>query len=171
MILAELRKAIDDPWRRFEPIPVGGVPAGLGSPDAYVTIERDGQPFARIDVWQSRSGPFEHVSVWGRFVVLGLGDRVHLVDPITRDATSFVCDGYFGRVYPVGDALLIADSARLSCLDAHGAKVWESDPLGIDGVVVEDVRDSVVVGSGEWDPPGGWRPFMLSLSTGKPTTR
>jgi len=40
--------------------------------------------------------------------------------------------------------------------------------LGIDGIIVASTSDGVISGEGEWDPPGGWRPFRLSLATGVP---
>jgi len=171
MYRADLHCTIDEPWTTVEAIRVGSFPDRADLPNAYVTIERDGEPFARLDAWRPHSGAFEQVAAWGRFVVLGWSDRVHLVDPITRAVTNIVCDGYFGHLYPVGDMMLIADASRLICLDEHATQIWVSDSLGIDGVVVDEIRDGIVVGIGEWDPPGGWRPFTLSLSTGKPATR
>jgi hypothetical protein len=52
--------------------------------------------------------------------------------------------------------------------------MWESERLGIDGVVVHAVEGDVIEGDGEWDPPGGWQPFELSLASGErvsPTNR
>jgi len=65
------------------------------------------------------------------------------------------------------DRLLIADATRLTSIDEHGETLWVSDTLGIDGVVVDDVQEGVIVGQGEWDPPGGWKPFRLSLASGR----
>ena len=151
----------------MEPIRVGLVPTGAGTPGVYVTIEQDGLPVARIDAWPLAAGPFTQIVMWKNFVVLGWNDQVHFVDPLTRKFTSVECDGYFGHIYPVEDQLLIADASRLVFVNERGERLWESVPLGIDGVVVDDVRDGVIVGQGEWDPPGGWRPFRLSLQNGQ----
>jgi hypothetical protein len=48
-----------------------------------------------------------------------------------------------------------------------GNLVWQSDVLGIDGVIVDDVDNALIRGRGEWDPPGGWKPFAVSVKTGR----
>jgi len=45
--------------------------------------------------------------------------------------------------------------------------LWRSDCLGIDGVMVDQVADGIIRGKGEWDPPGGWRPFQVRFATGR----
>jgi hypothetical protein len=171
MYRAELHNTISEPWIAVHAIRVGRVPMGIGTPGVYVTIEEDGVPFARVDAWPLTAGPFTEAIAWENFVVLGWNDHAHIVDPRTREVTSVECDGYFGHLYPVGDHLLIADASRLVCFDEHGERLWESDTLGIDGVVVDDVQDGIIVGKGEWDPPGGWKPFRVSLEGGQTAAR
>ena len=171
MYRAELHNTVDEPWATMQPIRVGSVPTAAGTPGVYVTVEQDGVPLTRIDAWPLTAGPFTEAIVRKNFVVLGWNDRVHIVDPRTRDVTTVECDGYFGHLYPVGDHLLIADASRVVCFDERGERLWESDTLGIDGVVVEEVQDGVIVGKGEWDPPGGWKPFRLSLEGGQAAAR
>jgi hypothetical protein len=151
----------------MEPIRVGPVPIGAGTPGVYVTVERNGVPFARIDVWPLSSGPFRQTATWKRFVLVGWNDHMHVVEPVTREVISIDCDGYFGHLYPVDDRLLIADASRLICIDECGQRIWESAHLGVDGVLVGDVQEGVIDGQGEWDPPGGWRPFRVSLENGE----
>jgi hypothetical protein len=164
----DLRPTIDPPWTAMEPIRVGVVPAGCGTPDEYVTVELDGRPLARVDAYCGDFSPFTQVVTWGRFVVLGCGRRVHLVDPAARRVLDVECDGYFGHLYPLDEHLLVATASELICLDTHGDTRWRRDDLGIDGVIVDAVTAGVVTGQGEWDPPGGWRPFRLSLADGRP---
>ena len=150
-------------------IRVGRVPIGEPEPNRWVSVECDGNPVARIDVYAENDGPFTELIVWGRFVVLGLGQAVHLIDPHSQQTWSLECDGYFGHLYPLGDRLLIASASALICVDPEARVVWRREDLGIDGVVVEGVEGGIVTGKGEWDPPGGWRPFRLLLATGVPT--
>jgi hypothetical protein len=170
MYHAELHNTVVAPWTDMNPIHVGDVPAGAGTPGVYVTVERNGRPLARIDVWPLAAGPFSHVVAWRKFVVVGWGDQVHLVEPLSRQVSSIACDGYIGHLYPVGAQLLIADATRLISVDARGERLWTSDRLGIDGVVVDAVHGGIITGQGEWDPPGGWRPFRVSLESGELTT-
>lgn len=151
----------------MDPIRVGTVPRGIGTPGGYVTIERDGAAFARVDAWPRLAGPFTQTEVWKDYVVLGWNDHVHFVDPLTRDVIAIQCDGYFAHLYPGDGRLLIADASRLICINERGEKLWESGRLGIDGVVVDAVQNGVIEGQGEWDPPGGWKSFQLSLATGE----
>ena len=48
-----------------------------------------------------------------------------------------------------------------------GSLLWTSEELGIDGVVVNDFDHDIIRGDGEWDPPGGWRPFAVNANNGK----
>jgi hypothetical protein len=169
MYSISLQSSIDDPWRMMKPIAVGPVPTGGPTPGGYVVVTRDGEPFARIDLYYGDGpGPFMDVVPWRGFVVVGMDSAAHLVDPMTREVRSIACDFYFGGLYPFDDRLLIASASELICLDPEGGQVWRRDNLGIDGVVVNDVSAGIVTGEGEWDPPGGWRPFRLSLATGEP---
>jgi hypothetical protein len=63
------------------------------------------------------------------------------------------------------------DACRLISINERGEQSWASEPLGIDGVVVDEVQDGVIIGQGEWDPPSAWRPFRLSLESGEALAR
>ena len=58
----------------------------------------------------------------------------------------------------------MASVEHLFRVELDGSLGWRSDPLGIDGVVVNQIADGVIRGEGEWDPSGGWRPFQARLS-------
>jgi len=167
----KFRATVDRPWADMEPIRVGDVPAGCGTPARYVTVEQDKRPLARIDVYRAKEAeafPFEDARVWGAYIVIGFGHRAFLVDIENRCASTFELGEYFGHAYSCDSCLLIASAERLFRVDPDGKLKWESDVLGIDGVVVEKVSDELIEGQGEWDPPGGWRPFRIELESGKP---
>jgi hypothetical protein len=44
---------------------------------------------------------------------------------------------------------------------------WKSEPLGSDGVVVTQIVPAIIRGEGDWDPPGGWRPFTVLAANGQ----
>jgi hypothetical protein len=168
---ALLHNSIDEPWTTIEPLRVGLVPEGQGTPRGLVTVERDGLPYMRIDAYAEHDGPFSEVVVWDIFIVLGWSDVVHVIDPVSRRVKSIRCGGYFGHLYPYDGHLLIASASELLCLNRGAEEVWRRQNLGIDGVVVDRVTEGVIFGQGEWDPPGGWRPFQLELETGEPVAR
>jgi hypothetical protein len=161
------RTAIDRLWIEMSPVRIGD--AGFGAPSVYVTVERDGVPVARLDVYEREPAhyAFQEAIVWSDFVVIGFGGRAHLVSRTTRDVVTIALSGYFGHLYPLPEHLLIADREYLRCFDRTGAALWHSAELGIDGVIVDRVADGVIEGEGEWDPPGGWRSFRLRLSSGE----
>jgi hypothetical protein len=87
--------------------------------------------------------------------------------------TSIICEigSYTGYFYPLGHILLVASNAHLLCFGAQAQLIWQSGCLGIDGVVVNEVKNGVIYGEGEYDPPGGWKPFQLDFPTGKHTSK
>lgn len=167
MFAVELHNTIEAPWTEMDPIRVGHVPTGCGTPGVYATIELDDEPYARIDAWPLYGGPFVECIIWRAYVALGWGGSAHLIDPATRDVRSIDFEIYFGHFHPLADKLLIASESDLTCLDAQRNVAWRSERLAIDGVIVDRVENAQVIGKGEWDPPGGWQSFRLSLNSGQ----
>jgi hypothetical protein len=75
---------------------------------------------------------------------------------------------YFIEIREAPDYLLAVSGSGVARIDGDGGLRWHTRHLGIDGVVIDRIEDGVIVGQGEWDPPGGWRPFRISLATGAP---
>lgn len=65
-----------------------------------------------------------------------------------------------------GFGVLVASASELLSFGHDGALQWRSARLGIDGVIVKSLKDGLIDGSGEWDPPGGWQSFRLCAVTG-----
>jgi hypothetical protein len=80
---------------------------------------------------------------------------------------TYALDNYFGHLYAHNDYLLVASGERLLRIQCDGSLAWKSPLLGIDGVIVGNVEDGIIYGSGEWDPPGGWQPFQIRLDSGQ----
>ena len=70
---------------------------------------------------------------------------------------------YFGYMH-ADDVLLIASGERVVRVNTDGTIAWISDRIGIDGVTISSADSERVVGDGEWDPPGGWKPYCLRTS-------
>jgi hypothetical protein len=155
----------------MDPVRLGHVPAGLGTADLFVTVDSDAGPVLRVDLYESNDEcfAFEEVCIWSGFVAIGWGNQLYLVKPLSRDTLAHDLGSYFGHMYPTGDYLLVASGDCLFCFAPDGSLMWRSGPLGIDGVIVDQVEEGIVHGRGEWDPPGGWRSFSIRLHTGRAT--
>ena len=169
MITASYHPFIESPWTEIEPIRLGNVPPGLGTPDLYLTVSNDDVPFLRIDLYcdSDEIYNFNDVVVWKQFITIGFGYKVYLVPLEDRQFITIDLGSYFGYLYPYGDVLLIASGQRLFCVNPLGEMNWTSEPVGIDGVVIDKIDGQIIYGSGEWDPEGGWKPFTIELDTGQ----
>ena len=161
--------SIDSPWLGVHPARIGDIPPGLGTPDKYILLARDDHPLLRVDAYPSseESFTFQDALIWHGFLVIGWGDCAYLIDIDSGSVTKHALGNYFGHVYANDTYLLIASGDRLWRIDRDGSIQWTSDVLAVDGVVVRDVSNNIVSGDGDWDPPGGWRPFTVYLESGR----
>lgn len=153
----------------MEPVRLGAVPDGLGTPDRYLTVEDDDGPRLRVDIYSSvdECHAYEELQIWSGCVILGRGHHLYIVGPREPRTTVIDLGSYFGHIYPGDGFLLVASAERLMRVRPDATVLWASGPLGIDGVIVDEVTGGIIKGRGEWDPPGGWRPFRLSLESGE----
>ncbi|WP_228723036.1 hypothetical protein [Limnobaculum xujianqingii] len=102
------------------------------------------------------------------------GQHAHLFDIASSEVKSIFLHDYVGYLYPVpdifaevlSDTFLVATFSYIFLVDINTGIVWQSKQCAIDGVIINDIRNNIIYGSGEWDPPDGWEPFWLSLSNG-----
>ena len=168
-VAARISHSIDGPWLQMSPVPAGRVPPGLATPDRYVTVADDDDPRMRIDVYADQSSStYEDAIVWQQLVVVGYGDFIHVVSLETRDVVTVPLGSYYSSLHPMPEYLLIASGQRLFRMEPDRSIRWRSAEIGIDGVAVESISGHMVMGQGEWHPPGDWRPFALQLSDGRP---
>lgn len=149
-----------------QPIRLG---AGLGAPDRFVLVQEAENVVMRIELYRQRDEYhcFEAAEIWQDFVVIGIGERVHLIHLKTRKVTEHCLGSYFGHLYPADSAVYVTSAERAFKIGPEGKVLWASDLLGIDGVLIHEINSTTVLGEGEWDPPGGWRPFTISTQTGR----
>lgn len=165
---AEFQHAIAEPWLSLPPVRVGSIPSGLGTPDRYVTVDA-GAVLMRVDVYgELESGACaQQALLWKDLLVIGFGNRVFVVPFDQSEVKTIDLGSYFGSFRVEGDVLLVASADHVLRLSPNGEVIWMSEELGIDGVVIDHIQDSVVYGRGEWDPPGGWKPFAVNLDSGE----
>ncbi|HET7232169.1 MAG TPA: hypothetical protein VFJ16_19335 [Longimicrobium sp.] len=160
----------DPGWAAVQTVSIGRAPAGGGTPELYLLVERDDGERIRVDLWTDRSAELYHRTeavAWAGWVVIGLGYAVYLLDPGSRDVRTIRLPLYFDRFVEGDDWLLAVSGAGITRLNRRGEVDWENAGVAVDGVTIEDVRDGVITGDAEWDPPGGWRPFRVDLATGR----
>lgn len=159
--------AIGDPWLGLTPVNIGG---GRLSSSADFYVLADGPRQLRFDLrFLAEDYHFREAAIsWCDWFAFGFGQRTIL----WRDDRSveFDMQTYFSDLVPLADCLLAVSGQGLVCLGSDGTMLWRNDDLGIDGIIVGEVADGVISGDGEWDPPGGWRPFRVSLRTGLPVS-
>ena len=155
--------AIDPPWTSMVPITLGCVPPGHSTPDTFLLVERDGHPWRRIDIYGDTVFT-PAVVEWRDFLVVGYGEEVHLVSDSVQ---SYDLGSDFGSLWSDHDHLLVASSERIVRIGPDGMLLWRTPHLGLDGVIVHEVRSGVIDGSGEWDSPGGWKSFRICLHSGE----
>jgi hypothetical protein len=162
--------ALDSPWVKMLPLRLGKIPSGLATPDFFITISSDSVALLRVDLYGFEAYPtFREAIVWCERVFVGFGHRVYVIDPKKKsDAEIFLGDyaGYFRHFYAGDDYLLVASGESLLRLAPDGAILWRAPNVGLDGVVVNSVENGLIQGEGEWDPPGGWKPFTVQLDSG-----
>jgi hypothetical protein len=173
MLSVKQLATIDSPWTTMPPLRLGKVPSGLGTPDLFVTISDGDRALLRVDLYgdsSSETFAFQDALVWCERVFVGYGHRVYVIEPTKQLASEIflgTCCGYFGAFYPGQDYLLVASGDRLLRLAPDGRVLWSTPNLGLDGVDVKSVENGLVQGEGEWDIPGGWKPFVLRLDSGE----
>jgi hypothetical protein len=167
MLTAKLANGFDDEWADVASMKLGPFPPSLPTANCYCLILNDGAPSYRIDLYAGDNHVHQEVLVWNDLIVIGFGSRVFVVNLNPGITKTYDQEGYFGSLYPLSERLLIASAWSLRCLDTSGDLLWLNAELGIDGVIVNHVENGLIYGEGEWDPPGGWRPFVLDLISGQ----
>ncbi len=164
---ANFQSTITSPWLEMEPVRVVEVPKTLRTADGFVVVDDHDVPRMRIDLYGYNNSAFRDAIIWQGFVIIGWDDGIHFVDLEKGDAKTVNLDSYFGHLYATEKILLAASARKLFCFDGNANLQWVSDTLGVDGVLIFQIDDELISGEGEWDPPGGWRPFRVKVGSGK----
>jgi hypothetical protein len=134
----------------------------------YLLVQEEMNTTAYEIRYQYHCSPFKQATIEDELLLVGHEGHFYLYD-LTSDK-NILClemEGYFGHFYIHRDYFYISDAANLFCLDGKGNIIWKTSNLGIDGVIIDKVVGEKIYGSGEWNPPGGWRHFVLDLQTGR----
>lgn len=167
-----LQNTIERPWTNMEPVYIGDVPKGLGTPSHYCTVERGKEPF-QLEPFRLLNlygaSQFADAQIWQTWLVLGFGSFIYFV-PLEEGKPIYYDIGYFWSLYPADDYMLVTSVSNVSCYNQQARQLWKSEWLGYHGVQISDVQAGRVTGMGNYPPfdePAGQIPFVLSLDTGK----
>jgi hypothetical protein len=158
-----------DNWNDVSAMACSGVPV------ARVGIQISSTKRVRFDV-PSDAGhsAFRDLRCIDDMVFVGFGESLFVIRPLEQAWDRIQLEDYFGHLYMPEDfglpatsfRVLVASGTALFNLTTNGTLIWCARDLAVDGVQVSDVRDGLIFGSAELDPPGGWQPFVLDLITG-----
>lgn len=161
-------ETVPAPWHTVSAVQLDVPSSSQPEPDIYILVEKGGLPYRRIDAFgRWKASPFKKALLWNNFLAVGYEDQVHLIEPETQTIKNILCDEYFGDFWISNVGLLIATASNILCVGLAGQMLWSSHTVGIDGVIIDSIDNGIIKGQGEWDPPGGWRPFEIDQSTGK----
>ncbi len=163
-----MQNAAGGAWASVASLDVGGRPANQPDPDRVVTVADADVAVLRVDVWIDYPSALhaQDAIVWRDLLCIAYGDNVHLVSLADRSVVTIELRGYFDGLHPMDDFLLIASEDRVFRIAPDRTLTWTSDFVAVDGVIISDIQPECITGSGEWDPPGGWRDFVLDTATG-----
>ncbi len=118
--------------------------------------------------YEYHCSPFKQADILDDVIAVGFEEHFYLFD-FVKEVKLLVLklSGYFGYTHYNNDLIYVADASGLYCIEKRGNIIWSNDGLGIDGVTIDKFNESEIHGSGEWDPPNGWRDFVLDKQTGK----
>ncbi|MGH1419889.1 MAG: hypothetical protein ACRBCJ_13615 [Hyphomicrobiaceae bacterium] len=161
-------------WLEIEPTRIGSVPTALSTPDAFVLSAIGGKPSRRIDVYYPLdSYAFAIKAVpWSKWIAVGYCNLISLVPLESGDVITFTIaepstsGDYLIDLWCEHAFMLVITGSGLTRIERDGSVGWRNHCLGIDGIILDKVSDVSIEGAGEWDPPGGWKPFQISSTTG-----
>ena len=132
-----------------------------------LTIYKNGHPLTKLKLhYYYASGKSEAIK-FQRFVAVGLSGFFYLYDLSTETFTLFIdLNGYFGEFKISEEHLLVAYNSGIYCLTKYGQIKWHNSNLGLDGIIINEIKDGRIYGSEQVDPPDGWRDFVLNFETG-----
>lgn len=134
----------------------------------YLIINRNDDTKSLFEIrYDCHCSPFKQAMIADNILAVGFEEYFYLFDIITKKSIlKLKMEGYFGHLYSDDNLFYVADSRGLYCINKAASLMWQNNHLGIDGVIINEFTNKQILGSGEWDPPGGWRDFILYKQTG-----
>lgn len=127
--------------------------------------------------------PFRAALIWPRVcrVVVGAGDRVHLLDLDTGAlcVTLDLSPDHFGYLVLVEvvdkdsmtELLLVLGWTDVRAYTADISLLWHAREVAVDGIAFDALDGSILRLRAEMDPPGGWFAVALDVASGRELDR
>ncbi len=126
------------------------------------------EPLINLKITSDYPPTFKQSEVVDTMLIVGYGNRFSIFGLKKKEIkVQLSFDGYFGSFKVDHGEIFITTDAEIINLNLQGIKNWETNHLGIDGVIISQITETEIIGSGEWDPPSGWKSFVLDRKTGK----
>jgi hypothetical protein len=117
--------------------------------------------------YEQHCSPFKQVIVSDHILAVGHEEYFYLFDqPSCKNLLRLKLSGYFGHLYTNNNHFYVSDANGITCINQQGKICWNNNGLGVDGIIINSFTGDCILGAGEWDPPGGWKDFMLEKNTG-----
>ena len=151
------------------PILISGSSSIQFNETQYLSLIDNGKLVNVFEIrYECHYSPFKQIEVLKNIILVGFEEHFYMFDMTTNtNITTLKLSGYFGYMYLDHKQIYVADADGISCLSIDGDIIWANTTLGIDGVIIHNINDSEISGSGECDPPGGWIDFVIDKYTGK----
>lgn len=172
-MVVEVSTTVTPEWLSDTPrIAVGRVPANGPTADRFIRVgDVSGNRWLLIELFGVSAFDIVQGEVvrWGPWLIVMAGDQVGWISLVGYSNIAWRQLQSYGMSVHQTSALLLVVSGR--GIDAYGRDMrqrWSNQNLGLDGVIISDVDQEagVIRGAGEWDPPGGWHDFAVSLESG-----
>ena len=156
----------------LKPVLISGSTSTDYANQKYLTLSNDDTVTGLYEIkYQAHCSPFKEALLVDNLLAVGHEEHFYLFNIATnKNVLRLEMNGYFGHLYYDTGLFYVADSSGLHCIDKNGNIRWDNLGLAIDGVIVSEFTDSKILGSGELDPPGGWKDFSIDKATGIETT-
>jgi hypothetical protein len=131
-------------------------------------VYRNGEPLTRIGLsYGYNTWDRKKAIKFGRFVAIGLVGFFYLYDLSIKRITLFIdFNGYFEDFKTTKDYLLVVYHSGIYRLTKYGLIKWHNSEVGLDGIIINHIKEGKLFGSEQVDPPDGWRDFIVELETG-----